>query len=298
MKSNPAKTAYAVGDTLDLTGAQMTATTISETTEDVNITSSMVSGFDSTTAGTKTVTVTYRNHTTSFDVTVAPQNECTLDLETSTTDIKDSKELDQNYNLTVTPFTSASGAVTKVKLSWEINDINAMRIDNKVWDTTELKWVVENLVLDSVHVNGAVCTTGGSFGILVGSAVCTEIKNVTVKNSSVTGGKYTGGIVGYAYTSVNGCTVENSTVSCQYKCGGIVGYICDENGGTADVKNNTVKNVTINCANLLEGKTHYETGKVVGNYNASGACSGNTVTNVTIVNGSAGYTDNEIGAIG
>jgi len=141
MKSNPTKTDYAVGDTLDLTGAKMTATTISETTEDVNITSSMVSGFDSTTSGIKTVTVTYRNLTTSFDVTVAPKNECYLDLD-STTAIPEKKELDQNYNLTVTELPSASGTVTKVKLSWEINDINAVRMDNKVWDTTELKWVV------------------------------------------------------------------------------------------------------------------------------------------------------------
>jgi len=72
---------------------------------------------------------------------IVPTNEEYLDLDSTTTDIKEKKELDQNYNLTVTPLTSSSGAVTKVKLSWEINDINAVRMDNKVWDTDELKWV-------------------------------------------------------------------------------------------------------------------------------------------------------------
>jgi len=516
MKPNSAKTDYVVGDKIDLTGAQMTATTISEATEDVNITSSMVSGFDSTTAGKKTVTVTYRNLTTSFDVTVAPQNECWLDLDENTTDIKEKKELDQNYNLTVTEMPAASGAVTKVKLSWEINDINAVRMDNKVWDTTELKWVtassntnimdngtakftlenyssvkvratatfaaetgfdptveytgkngritldtangndtysktnvptgtinvtvkpgdndfdtlaatasatkygtytvtlsddvseyqsyangiatatapatfvvdeatktitikdekaflyyglvyrantsnaddvtakldadldlddlviangfncksnfdgqnhtianltvigaanskagffktidqtgsedfvsVKNLVLDNIHVNGAVSTGESCNGILVGYAAGTEIRNVTVQNSSVTGGKYTGGIAGISYTDIIGCTVKDSTVSGQYKCGGLIGFTGEGDG--RDVQNNTLTNVTINCANLLAGKTHYETGKVIGNWNSeTGTYIGNTVTNVTIVNGSVGYTENEIGAI-
>jgi len=64
-----------------------------------------------------------------------------LDLDSTTTDILEKKELEQNYNLTVTTLPSRSGAVTKVKLSWEISDINAVRMDNMVWDTAELKWV-------------------------------------------------------------------------------------------------------------------------------------------------------------
>jgi len=85
--------------------------------------------------------------------------------------------------------------------------------------------------------------------------------------------------------------VVDTTISCQYKCGALVGYICEECANPKDeysnVTNNTMTNVTINCANLLSGKDHYETGKFIGN----------TVTNVTIVNGSTDYTDNEIGAV-
>jgi len=442
-----------------------------------------------------------------------PSNECYLDLDSTTADVLEKKELDQNYNLTVTTMPSRSGAVTKVKLGWKINDINAVRMENKVWDTTELKWVVassnttvmdngtaefklenystvkvratasfkaekgfeptvtysckngritldtangnddysktnvpsgtinvtvkpgdddfktlaatasatkygtytvtlseniseyksyaanianaeapstfvadstaktvtikdekaflyyglkwnaadaynwtakldadidlddliiangfncyaqfdgqnhtiknltvngdadgtagffktlnipgdegfvsvNNLVLNNITVKGE-CTNDGSYGILAGFSNCKLIKNVTVMNCSVTGGKYTGGIVGRTYTDVIGCTVKDTIISGQYKCGALVGLVAEGDG--RNVKDNTLTNVTINCANLLSDKDHYETGKVIGNWNAAtGTYSGNTVTNVAIVNGSAGYTDNEIGAI-
>jgi len=169
MKSNPTKTNYAVGDTLDLTGAKITATTISETTQDVNITSSMVSGFDSTTAGTKTVTVTFRGYTTTFDVTVASQNECYLDLESSTTDIKESKTLDQNYNLTVNDGTKTD--VTKVKLSWTINDINATRTDNKVWDTENLCWKTDSSSTEIKQAGTAKFTLENYSSVMVDAKV-------------------------------------------------------------------------------------------------------------------------------
>ncbi len=70
MKTAPAKTLYNLTDTLDLTGAAITATYSNGSTEDVTVTAEMVSGFDSTTAGVKTVTVTYEGMTTSFTVKV------------------------------------------------------------------------------------------------------------------------------------------------------------------------------------------------------------------------------------
>jgi len=66
------------------------------------------------------------------------ENECDLDLETSTTNIPDNASFNQNYTLTET--TGGSTDVTKVKLSWEITDINVTRTANKVWDTENLCW--------------------------------------------------------------------------------------------------------------------------------------------------------------
>jgi len=70
--------------------------------------------------------------------TVGANNDCWLDLDDSTTDILEKKELEQHYNLTVNEVKGTD--VTKVKLSWEISDINAARTDNKVWNTTDLCW--------------------------------------------------------------------------------------------------------------------------------------------------------------
>ncbi len=70
MKTTP-KTAYNVGDTLDISGGVITATYASGATLDVNIVASMISGFNSATAGTKTITVTYESFTTTYQVTIA-----------------------------------------------------------------------------------------------------------------------------------------------------------------------------------------------------------------------------------
>ena len=65
----PAKTVYRIGEALDTTGLTLKATYSDGTTK--TITSGYtVSGFDSATAGTKTVTVSYEGKKTTFTVTV------------------------------------------------------------------------------------------------------------------------------------------------------------------------------------------------------------------------------------
>lgn len=71
MKTQPTKTTYSTGESLDVTGAVITATYSDSSTQDVNVTTAMCSGFDSSTTGSKTVTVTYEGKTTTFTVTVS-----------------------------------------------------------------------------------------------------------------------------------------------------------------------------------------------------------------------------------
>jgi len=73
---------------------------------------------------------------------VSVPDECYLDLDENTTEILEKKELDQNYNLTVNE--TGYEDATKVKLSWEIKDINATRTDNKIWDTENLCWKTDS----------------------------------------------------------------------------------------------------------------------------------------------------------
>lgn len=70
----PNKTVYQIGESLDTTGLTLKATYSDGSTE--TITSGFVtSGFDSSTAGTKTVTVSYEGKTTSFAVKVEKSEE-------------------------------------------------------------------------------------------------------------------------------------------------------------------------------------------------------------------------------
>ena len=150
---------------------------------------------------------------------------------------------------------------------------------------------ISNLVVENIKVvapNGTENAAG-----IVSSDANAVINNVTVRNSSVTGGKYTGAIVGYNYGSVTNCTVENCTVSGRYKVGGVVGYIC--NNSDEDVKSvtgNKLTNLTVKAENVLTGKTAV-IGKIVGNWNATvGTCNNNTFSGTTTATDNIGEVEN------
>lgn len=65
-----ATTAYQVGDAVSLEGMTVVVTWSDGTTTEVPVTAAMLSGFDTATAGTKTVTVTYEGVTTTLSITV------------------------------------------------------------------------------------------------------------------------------------------------------------------------------------------------------------------------------------
>ena len=69
VSKHPSKTTYFVGDTLDITGLELIATYNNGDTEKVT-SGYTVSGFDSETAGIKTITVTYKEKGTTFEVEV------------------------------------------------------------------------------------------------------------------------------------------------------------------------------------------------------------------------------------
>jgi hypothetical protein len=66
----PAWTLYKIGEQLNITGLVVTAHYNNNTTGTVTITAADITGFDSATAGVKTLTVTYRDKTATFTVTV------------------------------------------------------------------------------------------------------------------------------------------------------------------------------------------------------------------------------------
>ena len=67
----PTKKEYRIGDTIDLTGGSITEVYASEKLGNkYDLTNSMISGFDSSTPGTKQITVTFNNKTYQYSVTV------------------------------------------------------------------------------------------------------------------------------------------------------------------------------------------------------------------------------------
>ena len=66
----PSKTSYFVGEDIDLTGGKITVSYNYGDPVELDLTPAMISGFDSTTPGTKTITVSYEGFTDTFEVTV------------------------------------------------------------------------------------------------------------------------------------------------------------------------------------------------------------------------------------
>ena len=70
----PVKTEYLEGkDELDVTGGRVTLYYNNDTADEIDLTADMVSGFDNTVVGTKTLTVTYEGKTATFEVEIQPR---------------------------------------------------------------------------------------------------------------------------------------------------------------------------------------------------------------------------------
>ncbi len=74
------RTAYIVGETLDVTGGEITVTYSNGTTRPVAMTAGMVSGFSSATKGTKTLTVTYEGKTATYNITVGDVSVASIEM--------------------------------------------------------------------------------------------------------------------------------------------------------------------------------------------------------------------------
>ena len=142
-----------------------------------------------------------------------------------------------------------------------------------------LNGTVKNLIIDGAtieNLSSGPSTVNGT-AVVAGSIYTSGlIDNVTVKNATVQGNRYLGGISGYVYGSIKNCSVETiklvatpnnltGTYDNGDKVGGIVGYIVkDGSNDIGTVENCTVKNATIQgyrdiggiagCANSSEGK--------------------------------------------
>jgi len=74
LSTQPSKLGYVEGTNLDIAGGKITVYYEDESTDLLDLTADMVSGFDSSKIGNQTLTITYKGFTTTFDVSVGAKS--------------------------------------------------------------------------------------------------------------------------------------------------------------------------------------------------------------------------------
>lgn len=134
-----------------------------------------------------------------------------------------------------------------------------------------------NLTLENVKA-----TNGALAGI-----VNHPVTDVTVKNATISGVDYVGGLVGKTYSSVSGCKVIDSSVVATGKvAGGLIGY-AEANSMGSTIVNNVVNNVAVYAGNRAAG--------LVAQPNTTVKVYNNTVDTVTV--GAADTSEYQPGAV-
>jgi hypothetical protein len=176
INSKPSKTVYYVGEEFDTTGLKVSVDYDNGTSEEASLEDLAITGFDSETAGTKTIKVTKGKVSQTFTVTVNP---------IKVTNIKIDTEPALNvYNIGAV-FNPAGATVVATYEDGTTETLKASQvvytIDGKVFDSTTAftsdfvgaKTVkVSRLETDTINPNGVYAT----YNITVGSATVESIK--------------------------------------------------------------------------------------------------------------------------
>lgn len=133
--------------------------------------------------------------------------------------------------------------------------------------------------ISNFKIDRSTGTNEGYYAGLFNYVYGATIKNLTVKNATVTGDQMVGALIGSIGdgATVENCTVEDCTVNGYRKVGGAVGYAND-----AIVKGISVKNTAVCCGVTVQSHGIDQWGEVIGYKNTALVESGNTAENVTI----------------
>ena len=136
----PTKTQYKYGESLDVTGGEITVTKSSGKTEVIEITPSMVTGFDSNEIKTQTLTVTYSGKEATFEVTVIEPDYSVL-----------------NFGADITGTTDSTNAIVEAINNYDQIYFPTGRylISNPVVVEKSIKWIGKNaeIILDDSQYN-------------------------------------------------------------------------------------------------------------------------------------------------
>ncbi|WNY26565.1 hypothetical protein [Methanolapillus ohkumae] len=139
---------------------------------------------------------------------------------------------------------------------------------------------IQNLVLDNMTIDGTDLNNMSYIGTLAGYSLETNFTNILVKNSTVKGGTFVGGLVGKAEpidSAAENIQIQAEIIGNKSDIGGIVGYS---------------KNLSIKQSNFtgnVSGKdTGFEVGGLAGSFHNATIESSHAVGNITAVGVSTG----------
>ena len=170
LKVIPNKTDYKYNEELDVTGGKIEITKGSGTTT-INLESSMVSGYDKTTLGKQTLTITYGGQTTTYKVNV---KDYVTDISVSPTSVtgKYNDELSKiitNNNITYTVTYAKAGAKTPVVLA-----------ESMVTGYNKTNIAEQNLTVTYTDNDIDSATNGQSFTATLDVTLSNEITGITI----------------------------------------------------------------------------------------------------------------------
>ena len=191
----PHKTQYTIGEELDITNLEVTVTYSDKSTEIVTITTAHISGFDSTTIGDKTVTITFGGKTVTFIVTVNPTDTSVIcrcngiveDCECEDCDCEICEKETDGSSSTLTSITLNTTSVKNDYNQHEQLDLSGMVITANYSDSSSA--TVTNYT--SSPANGATLSTTGQITVTVhyteGTVTVSASFIVTVTAKTLTG---------------------------------------------------------------------------------------------------------------
>lgn len=199
---NNIKKEYEVGDAIDLTGGKINITYASGKKESINITKDMITGYDSSEVGNKTVTVKYSTTNTIDDKNADYKVDFNVEVKEENVDVPQTIEatiyddLTQSNGKEVTIATITSNkAITSKDFTYSITK-NGQIIDNKdianvVIVPTDKKVVTMSFVSieEGTYIITVTPTVEGaeSFNIKVNIEDTTSVKQIILDGKDVTG---------------------------------------------------------------------------------------------------------------
>ncbi len=270
MATAPQKLSYQTGEPLDVTGGQIQVSYHDGSTETVDMTADVVSGFYSTRVGTQNLTVTYAGRTTNFSVIIEEYDNTNFADGWGTAEnpyIITTKEHLKNVNLQTSAHYRMDADIVFTEADFASD--GAFYNNGKGWEPISTFSGVfdgNGHTVTGLQINCTSVSNVGLFKAMSGGAV----KNLGMVDSKIVAqSKYdmtVGGIVG----TVNGGTIINcyntGSVTAENTCSynGYYTYV----GGIAGWRNGSA--VITDC---------YNTGVVTGNADSCGVYAGGIVGN-------------------